>query len=67
MSKGIEAKQQNLQLLSLRIPYHELQSLLQTNYYLNFARVRGFHMQALNNAADGSLRLARRVKSDEIK
>jgi len=48
-------------------------------YYLNFARVGGFHMQgtsgrsdselcfALNNAADGSLRRARRVKSDEIK
>ena len=45
--------------------------------YLDFARVGGFHMQgtsgrsdselcfALNNAAYGSLRLARRVKIDE--
>ena len=51
----------------------------QVTLYLNFARVGGFHMQgtygrshsellrALNNAADGSLRLALRVKSDEIK
>jgi hypothetical protein len=47
-------------------------------YYLDFARVGGFHMQgtkgrrrsqllrALNNAADESLRLARRVKFNEI-
>jgi hypothetical protein len=45
--------------------------------YLDFAQAGGFHMQgtsvrddsqlclALNNAADGSLRLARRVKIDE--
>ena len=48
-------------------------------YYLNFARVGGSHMQgisgrshspllqALNNAADGGLQLARRVKIDEKK
>jgi hypothetical protein len=46
---------------------------------LNFARVGDFHMQgtsgrsdselcfSLNNTADGSLRLAHRVKSNEIK
>jgi len=49
-------------------------------FNLDFARVGGSHMQgisgrshsflllqALNNAADGSLRLARRVKMDEKK
>ncbi|MFC1516687.1 hypothetical protein ACFL7E_08025, partial [Thermodesulfobacteriota bacterium] len=51
--------------------------VLTFRYYLNLARVGGFHMQgisgrshslllqALNNAADGSLRLALWVKINE--
>jgi hypothetical protein len=53
--------------------------LIIASYILNLARVGGFHLQgisgrshsrllqALNNAADGSFQLARRVKIDEKK
>jgi hypothetical protein len=48
------------------LPIFFMNSGPRCNCYLNFARVGGFHLQALNNAADGSLRRARRVKIKKI-